>query len=200
VKIFDTFGQNVYGLNSAERPWRAHARDSNLSQGDYPRLINALSSAFRGTRQPLPGEGDVTIWYLEDGFQSVVEPARAPSYHGKENASKLVQALSTTVDPAHPDEDSSAPDQATQLADALRLAYCQPGVGAFFNFMLADEVDLAGWQSGVLWADWTRKPSFSALAAAIQQTRSGAVNCATLKGGTAGGTQAMLATTTGKAG
>ena len=31
------------------------------------------------------------------------------------------------------------PDQASQLASALLLAYCQPAVGAFFNFELIDE-------------------------------------------------------------
>ena len=42
----------------------------------------------------------------------------------------------------------AAPDQATQLSDALQVAYCQPAVAAFFNFELADEANLGGWQSG----------------------------------------------------
>src|SRR5262249_8481059 len=109
-----------------------------------------------------------------------------------ENTSKLLPTSSKTIDPSHPDESSPAPDQGTQLADAIRLAYCQPGVGAFFNFMLADETDLAGWQSGLLWADRTRRPSFVSFAPAIQQVRAGTVNCSTLKGGIAGGMQASL--------
>ena len=36
----------------------------------------------------------------------------------------------------------TAPDQASQLATALRLAYCQPRVEAFFNFLLVDEPSL----------------------------------------------------------
>jgi hypothetical protein len=193
VKIFDTFGQNVYGLTSAERPWRAHARSGLVSQGDYPRLIEALNDAFQGTRQPLPGQGGVTIWYLEHGFQTEVFQSKAAWYEGKENASNLILSLSLTTDPARPADTSPAPDQATQLTDALFLAYCQPGVGAFFNFMLADETSLAGWQSGLLWADWTRKPSFPAFEAAIAQVRAGTVDCTKLKGGTAGGTAALLA-------
>src|SRR5205814_9324240 len=70
-----------------------------------------------------------------------------------------------------------APDQATQLADALTLAYCQPYVSAFFNFHLADEQNLAGWQSGVLWPDWTPKPSYSALRSAIARVGSHQVDC-----------------------
>ena len=37
-----------------------------------------------------------------------------------------------------------------QLADAIKIADCQPLVGAYFNFHLVDERDLAGWQSGVV--------------------------------------------------
>lgn len=198
VKIFDTFGQNVYGLNSAERPWRVHPKSGNLSQGDYPILIEALYRAFAGTRQPVPGEGGVTVWFLEDGFQTPVDPARLAAYHGRENATILVPSAGKASDPPAPSDSSPAPDQATQLADALRLAYCQPGVGAFFNFMLADESDLGGWQSGVLWADWSRKPSYAVLHDTIQQIRAGAVNCGKLKGGSAGGTQTGLAATTRK--
>jgi hypothetical protein len=44
-------------------------------------------------------------------------------------------------------------DQATQLRDAIALAYCQPAVSAFLNFGLLDEDRLGGWQSGLLWRD-----------------------------------------------
>jgi hypothetical protein len=60
-------------------------------------------------------------------------------------------------------------DQAEQLRDAIELAYCQPAVAAFFNFELVDERRLSGWQSGVLWADWTRKPSFATFETAIKE-------------------------------
>ena len=48
-------------------------------------------------------------------------------------------------------------DQSSQIRNALELAYCQPAVGAFFNFQLTDQTDLGGWQSGLLWADGTPK-------------------------------------------
>ena len=37
---------------------------------------------------------------------------------------------------------------------------------------------LEGWQSGLLWADWKRKPAFAAYRAAIAEVRRGAVDCA----------------------
>ena len=75
-----------------------------------------------------------------------------------------------------------ADDQATQLADALRLAYCQPYVGAFFNFLLADERSLGGWQSGLLWANWQPKPSYRSFAHAVADIRRGWVDCAAFGG------------------
>ena len=73
------------------------------------------------------------------------------------------------------------------MTDAIELAYCQPGVGAFFNFLLADESNLAAWQSGVLWADFTKKPSFGAFASVVSHAKSRTIDCATLEGGTRGG-------------
>jgi hypothetical protein len=78
---------------------------------------------------------------------------------------------------------SPAPDQGTQVLDAIRLASCQPHVGAFFNFLLADEPRLEGWQSGVLRADRSRKPSYEKFAQAIAEANDGAVACDALKGG-----------------
>lgn len=187
VKIFDTFGQNAYGLTSAERPWRTHPNAADLSEGDYPRLIAALTAAFAGTGQPLPGTGGMTVWYLEDGFQTQVPAAKASAYTGVENDRYALPARAARVETGTPAADSRAPDQATQLADAIKLAYCQPGVGAFFNFLLADESNLSGWQSGVLWADGTPKPSFAALADVVARAKAHTIDCATLKGGTSGG-------------
>jgi hypothetical protein len=53
------------------------------------------------------------------------------------------------------------------LVASLRLAACQPLVAAFFNFELVDDTDLAGWQSGLLYADWTPKPAYAAFKQAI---------------------------------
>jgi hypothetical protein len=72
---------------------------------------------------------------------------------------------------------SSRPDQASQLTDAIRLAYCEPAVGAFFNFLLADEPDLHGWQSGVMFSDWTPKPSYRTLKSVIAEVNSHRVDC-----------------------
>jgi hypothetical protein len=69
-------------------------------------------------------------------------------------------------------------DQPLQLADAIRIAYCQPFVGAYFNFHLVDEPNLAGWQSGVYWADGSPKPAYQALRRTAAQVNLRSIDCA----------------------
>jgi hypothetical protein len=167
ARIFDAWGQNIYGSNSKERPWTRHRRD--IGEGDYPRLLSYLRRAFGGTHQPVPGQKNVRIWYLEDGFQTSVA-AKRTLYFGNE-----------TDHPVTPLPSASQLDQASQLTDAVRLAYCQPAVGGFFNFLLADESNLHGWQSGVFFSDWTPKPSYQAFKSVIAEANAGHVNCVKLR-------------------
>ena len=88
ARIFDAWGQNIYGSTSSERPWVRHRRD--IGQGDYPRLLSYLKSAFGGTRQPVPGQKDVRIWYLENGFQTGV--GGKGSYYGNSETDRAVVA------------------------------------------------------------------------------------------------------------
>jgi hypothetical protein len=184
--IFDTVGHHIYGTFSAERPWRVHSNSTAISEGDWGALMDALSQAFGGTAQRIPGQCSrgscVSIWYLEAGYQTTVDPAKASFYMGVEPWQHLVPAVGGPPDPPAPAATSWAPDQATQITDGLRLAYCQPYVEAFFNFLLQDEMDLAGWQSGPLWADGTPKPSYPAFKAAIAEVNSRTVDCGSLKG------------------
>jgi hypothetical protein len=152
--LFDTVGHNPYPLYPDESPSAVH--DVYVGQGDHGRFVAALDAAFARTPQlPAP------IWYLEDGFQTTVAAARRPMYAGRESEPGVVSGKS----------------QAVQLENALRLAYCQPRVTAFFNFLLVDEPSLGRWQSGLLWADWKRKPAFAAYRAAIAEVRFGTVEC-----------------------
>ena len=117
----------------------------------------------------VPG-GPVTIWYLEDGFETIVPPANRAAYTGKEQNTLLVPALLYG-------KATGSADQSSQLRNALELAYCQPAVGAFFNFQLTDERSLGRWQSGLLWADGTRKPSYQIVKQAVTAVTTGAVDC-----------------------
>jgi hypothetical protein len=157
-RIFDTVGHNAYPQTSAESPAAKH-RGHVLDQGDYDRLVTVLRAAFAGTGQPAPGRGGVSIWYMEDGFQSV--PRAEGSYRGWETD---VSAISEEK-------------QAEQVGAAIRLAYCQPLVGAWFGFELRDEQQLSRWQSGLLRPDWTKKPAFDAFRSALVDVVGRSVVC-----------------------
>ncbi len=160
LPIFDTVGHNGYPNDSAESPSAMHAKGS-IDEGDLGRLLAAIRTGFDGTAQPLPGEGGVTVWYLEDGFQSQPAFFSAALYSGSETDKHAV------------DEQ----EQASQLTAAVDLAYCQPAVGGFFNFELRDEASLGGWQSGLVRPDWSGKPSFFAFQQAIAAARAGTIDC-----------------------
>ena len=182
--ILDTVGHNPYPSSNAERPWTRHPGSKTIGEGDYQRLMDVLAEAFGGTAQPLPGQGRVRIWYMEQGFQTTIDPAKASLYQGTEtDRHALPPWIARAVAGASA---GPAPDQATQLTDALELAHCQPAVGAFFNFELADETRLAGWQSGLLWADLTAKPSYSVFKAAVRSVASGRVDCSRFEEGGVG--------------
>ena len=170
--IFDTIGHNPYQNTNSERPWTVH-KGRSLGEGDYGRLLQTLTDGFADTAQPLPGQGRVSIWYMEQGFQTAVPDDKRAFYTGEEtDRLALAPVAGRSTASTEP-----APDQATQLADAVRLASCQPAVGAIFNFELADEPDLSGWQSGVLWADRTPKPSYAAFKDAIVDSAASKVDC-----------------------
>jgi hypothetical protein len=169
--LFDTFGHNPYPENSAEPPSAQHPQSDLIAQGDYETLMNVLHTAFDGTAQPVPGERGVTIWYVEDGFQTVPPREKRRYYRGRENDRYALPAIS-----------SDAVDQATQLRDAILLAYCQPAVSGFLNFGLLDEDRLGGWQAGLLWRDGTRKPSYDTFQAAIAEVRRRDTDCSKVRG------------------
>jgi hypothetical protein len=178
--LFDTFGHNPYPENSAEPPWTRHVGSDLIGEGDYETLMNVLQTAFEGTKQPLPGRGHVTIWYVEDGFQTLPPPDKRRFYRGRENDRHAIPAFTPQLDGV------GAVDQATQLRDAIRLAYCQPAVSGFLNFGLLDEDKLGGWQSGLLWRDGTRKPSYDAFKEAIAEARRRDTDCSNVRGAPSG--------------
>jgi hypothetical protein len=171
--IFDTFGHNPYPENSAEPPWALHTGTDLIGEGDYETLMNVLHTAFDGTPQPVPGDRGVTIWYVEDGFQTVPPRDKLRYYRGKEN-DRYALPVATN--------DPGGIDQSTQLRDAILLAYCQPAVAGFLNFGLLDEDRLGGWQAGLLYRDGTRKPSYDTFKAAIAEVRRRDTDCSKVRG------------------
>ncbi|MGI8607375.1 MAG: hypothetical protein ACR2L0_09555 [Gaiellaceae bacterium] len=166
--LFDTVGHHAYGSSPVEAPATEHG-GSTISQGDYADLMEVLSEAFSGTAQAVPGacvDGRCTfIWYLETGFQTTVSPDKIDFYTGEENVETI-----------------SPEEQASQFEHGVELAYCQPYVQGFFNFLMWDEARLEGWQSGVFWADQSPKDSYEDVKRIIAAAAAGRVDCSTVDG------------------
>ena len=179
-RIFDTVVHHPYGVVNGERPYAMHTGPSFIGEGDWNKLVTTYGAAFAGTPQAVPGRclapgPCVPLWYLESGFQT---RARGLSYHGTENVPTVPDISAGEPVSPSPLATSTAPDQATQLRYALGLAYCQPYVEAIFNFLIRDDSNLLGYQSGVLWADWRPKDSYGPLATVVAQLNARTLSCA----------------------
>jgi hypothetical protein len=172
--IVDTFGHNPYPDFAAEEPWAVHPAGATIGEGDYDKLMAAITDAFAFTAQRVPSDSWRRLWYLEDGFQTFVprffEWVYNGLYTGRENDRTVLPAFGFRR------------SQSSQLTAAISLAYCQPAVSAFFNFELIDETRLVGWQSGLLYANGIRKPSFSAYKQIAAAASSGSIDCSKVAG------------------
>jgi hypothetical protein len=160
--LLDAVGHSAYPLTFLEDPGAVHRPGDGVHEGDLARLEQAYRAAFAGTAQGAPGKRGVTVWYLESGFQTAAPAAKRRLYDGRET----VRAL------------ASRAAEARRLRAAILLAACQPHVRAILNFELLDEHRLAGWQSGLLYPDWTRKPAYAAFRSAVRDVEAGRVDCA----------------------
>jgi hypothetical protein len=120
---------------------------------------------------------------MEAGYQTSIDAAKRRMYSSGENIRRAVPDRAGGEAARRPPANSPAPDQATQILDGIRLAYCQPYVAAFFNYLLRDDADLRLWQSGAVWRDGTPKDSYPAFKRAIAEAAGRKVDCSRLKGG-----------------
>jgi hypothetical protein len=158
--IMDAFSIHPYMRTSELAPTDTHSTSTTITIADYPKLAALLTHAFAGTRQRGAG---LPIYYTEFGVQT-----RIPADHRHAYTDLNSPSAADAVTPE---------TQVRYYREALELAACQPTVKGFFVFHTFDEVDLAGWQSGLYYAD--RKPKASlpgfrlaaALARAARLTR-----------------------------
>jgi hypothetical protein len=174
LPIVDTFGHNPYPDFAAEDPWAQHPAGGTIGEGDYDKLMAAITAAFQFTPQRVPSASWRRLWYLEDGFQTAVPPfftwQFGGLYRGHENDRTVLPPF------------GFGRSQASQLTAAISLAYCQPAVSAFFNFELIDETWLVGWQSGLFYANGIRKPSFDAYRQVSTAVANGTIDCTRVDG------------------
>ncbi|HYX89423.1 MAG TPA: hypothetical protein VE753_08650 [Gaiellaceae bacterium] len=154
--LMDGFAMHPYMQFSRVSPREGHPRNTSITIADYPKLVALLDDAFRGTVQP---GARLPVYYTEFGVQTAVPRAKRSFY-------------TDAGSPASADRVGFG-TQADYYRQALALAYCQPTVKALFIFHTFDEADLAGWQSGLYFADRTPKPSLRPFRRAVADLRAG---------------------------
>lgn len=155
--VMDGFAFHPYLENSSRPPDSRPFDADHLGLVDYPKLVALLGEAFDGTAQP---GSALPLLYDEFGVESLVPPEKAAAYTGTEPGTTLPV------------------DEATQAAfyrRALQLAFCQPNVTGILLFHAQDEPALAGWQSGVYYADGSPKASLLPVRDALAASRGGSI-------------------------
>ena len=165
--IMDMLAIHPYLIPSRLPPTFAHPRTTTISLADYPKLVELLRDAFKGTAQR---GASLPIVYDEFGYQTVIPP-------GKRGAYTHLKA------PAAADAITEA-KQATYYRQAFALAACQPTVAGILIFHVADERDARAWQSGVYYSDGTPKSSLPAVREAAIAAQAGTLGSCAPAGGT----------------
>jgi hypothetical protein len=156
--IMDGFAFHPYEDNSSIAPDAGtHPNTTTVALADYDKLVALLGEAFDGTAQ---AGSTLPIYYDEFGVESLIPASKESHYTGTEPA---------TTKPV------SEATQAAYYRQAIELAFCQPTVKGLFLFHAFDEPALAGWQSGLYYADATPKSSLAPVRLAMEQSRRGSV-------------------------
>jgi hypothetical protein len=144
--------------NSAADPLEAGYRWPNAGIPNLARIKQAVWDAFHGTAQPTFGEAGLPngpartlkMRVNEVGWEVTIPPSLRSFYYGQE-------AVVTTDEGA----------QAAIYGNLVPLLACDPAVKSVLFFNLVDEPNLARWQSGLLRADWSQRPSYGFVKGAI---------------------------------
>lgn len=154
--IMDALGFHIYPRTNTDPPSRPYAWP-NAGGADLARIKQAVWDAFAGTAQPtfgegpaLAGSGALGLVVDEFGWQVAIEPALAGRYSGTENVPTISEA-----------------EQAGNYTELIRMLACDTAVTDAMVFHLVDESDLNRFQTGLLRADRSERPSYGAVRDAI---------------------------------
>jgi hypothetical protein len=154
--LMDAFAFHPYMQASRVSPVEAHPKNTSITLADYPKLVALLNEAFKGTKQR---GATLPIYYTEFGVQTRVPPKKLRFYSDQESPERT--------------DSVGFEQQAAYYRLALEVTFCQPTVRGIFVFHTFDEANLAGWQSGLYFADRTPKPSLPAFRRAVADLRNG---------------------------
>jgi hypothetical protein len=140
----------------------------NAGLANLDRIKQAVWDGFFGTGQPVFPESSfgrfgalatiaaadsLRVRLNEVGWQVEIVPSARGAYFGRENVA--------TTDEA---------SQAEIYAQAIPFIACDPAVRSLLFFHLIDDPNLERWQSALVRADGSRRPSYDSVKAAIART------------------------------
>lgn len=149
--LFDELSFHPYPQSAQDDFTKSYAWP-NAGVADLDRLKQAVWDAFRGTPQPTFEDG-LRFNLDETGWQVAIPDGHTDAYYGRE--------VSAVTDEGR---------QAKIYGDMIRYVACDPGVRSVLVYRLVDDANLAQWQSGLLRADGTRRPSFDAIKQTMAET------------------------------
>ena len=159
--IFDTLGYIPHPASSAERPWTKHPGASAISLGDYATLMQTLTTAFRGTAQPVPGQG-----IDEDLVPRAGLPDRArPGPHRASPAPRPTRPRCRRGRRRRRPTAARAPASTSRCSSRTRSASrtaSRPSARTSTSTSTTSATS-PGWQSGVFWPDGQPKAAYQAL-------------------------------------
>jgi hypothetical protein len=156
--IMDELDLHIYPDDNAHHDNTTHYLWPQIGPADLDRIKQAVWDAFAGTAQPVfaepggPAGPALGLRIGEIGWQVGVLPSLAADYISTENVSVT-------------DEDR----QARIYGAVVRTLGCDPNVTAIDFFHVIDDRDLVHYQSGLLRADGSARPSYRAVRDAIAQ-------------------------------
>jgi hypothetical protein len=149
--------------SSANDPLLKGYQWPNAGVPNFARIKQAVWDAFGGTGQPTfaeasqllvaPSPAPLTLVVDETGWQARIPASARRAYTGRESSKTVSEAT-----------------QAQIYGDLVRFVECDPAVTALNLFHLVDERDLDRFQSGLVRADGSHRPSYDAVKDAIAET------------------------------
>jgi hypothetical protein len=152
--LMDELSLHPYPQNASDSIETGY-RWPNAGLPNLARIKQAVWDAFKRTAQPIFAEPGAPLRTLkfrlnEVGWQVSIPATSLHAYYGRESVA--------------PTDDGN---QAAIYGNLIPYLACDSSVRSVLFFNLVDEPDLERWQSGLVRADWTRRPSYNIVKSAI---------------------------------
>jgi hypothetical protein len=158
--LMDEFAFHPYPSSSKDPLLKGYSWP-NAGVANLDRIKQAFWDAFHGTAQTTFAEtglkrfGKPLMFELDEvGWQVAIPAGPSSFYFGTENSAVTDEAT-----------------QAQTYADLIKLLECDSSVRSLNLFHLMDEPDLGRWQSGLIRADGSHRPSYDSVKQTIAQTK-----------------------------